>query len=60
MPTNIMIYLIEYKVKRISQTRCCRRVYYSILTEEVQADSEQQAVEKIEKRPNIVYAKIKA
>jgi hypothetical protein len=55
-----MIYLIEYKVKRISQTNCCRRVYYSILTEEVQADSEQQAIEKIEKRPNIVYAKIKA
>ena len=55
-----MIYLIEYKVKRIAKTRCCTRVYYSTLTEEVQADSEQQAVEKIEKRPNIVYAKIKA
>lgn len=55
-----MIYLIEYKVKRIAKTRCCTRVYYSTLTEEVQADSEQQAIEKIEKRPNIVYARPKA
>ena len=55
-----MIYLIEYKVKRIAKTQCCTRVYYSTLTEEVQADSEQEAIEKIEKRPNIVYARPKA
>ena len=54
-----MIYLIEYKVRRISQTTCCTRVYYSIMTEEVQANSESEAVEKIEKRPNVVVAKIK-
>jgi hypothetical protein len=29
------------------------------MTEEVMADSEQQAIEKIEKRPNIVWAKTK-
>ena len=55
-----MIYLIEYKVRRVAKTRCCARVYYSTITEEVIADSEQQAIEKIEKRPNIVYARVKA
>ena len=55
-----MIYLIEYKVRRVAKTTCCTRTYYSVMTEEVQADSEQQAIEKIEQRPNIVYAKIKA
>jgi len=54
-----MIYLIEYKVRRISQTTCCRRVYYSVMMEEVQANSEEEAVKKVEQRPNVVYAKIK-
>ena len=54
-----MIYLIEYKVRRVAKTTCCTRVYYSTITEEVQANSESEAVEKIEKRPDVVVAKIK-
>lgn len=53
-----MIYLIEYKVKRVTQSPCCRRVFYTWLRENVEADSEAEAIEKINAKPEVISVRI--
>jgi len=53
-----MIYLIEYKVKRVTQSPCCRRVFYTWLREEVEAETEAEAIEKISMKPDVISVNI--
>ena len=53
-----MIYLIKYRVRRVTQSPCCRRVFYTWLREEVEASSESEAIQKIEERPDVMVAEL--
>jgi len=53
-----MIYNMEYKVRRVLQTSCCRRVFYTWLRENVEADSEAEAIEKINAKPEVISVRI--
>lgn len=53
-----MTFDLEVKIRRLIETRCCRRVYYTWMKESVEADSEQEAIDKISMRSDVVTARI--
>lgn len=53
-----MMFDVEYKVRRVLQTPCCRRVFYTWLRENVEAGSEQEAIDRISTRPEVVTVRI--
>ena len=53
-----MMFNVEYKVRRVLQTPCCRRVFYTWMRENVEAPSESEAIDKISARPEVISVRI--